>query len=138
MAGSLANGDSSFSAGASAEYRLLPRQNMQLALRGGADMRVTSDRATLTVQPYAGVTAAFNDRIQVGGWGRALLQPATSTSLVGYGVEAGYRVLPGTWLNAGYNIQGFDGIDTGGMYTQPGAYVRLDLTLDETLNGVKK
>ncbi|MDO4246852.1 MAG: hypothetical protein Q4C89_12580, partial [Deinococcus sp.] len=104
VAGSLANGDSSFSAGASAEYRLLPRQNMQLALRGGADMRVTSDRATLTVQPYAGVTAAFNDRIQVGGWGRALLQPATSTSLVGYGVEAGYRVLPGTWLNAGYNI----------------------------------
>ncbi|WP_291424752.1 hypothetical protein [Deinococcus sp.] len=138
VAGSLANGDSSLTAGASAEYRPLSRQNVQLALRAGADMRVTGDRDSLTVQPYAGVTAAFNDRIQVGGWGRALLQPATSTTLIGYGVEAGYRVLPGTWLNLGYNIQGFDGIDTGGLYTRPGAYVRLDLTLDETLNGVKK
>ncbi|WP_291428195.1 hypothetical protein [Deinococcus sp.] len=138
VAGSLANGDSSLTAGASAEYRPLSRQNVQLALRAGADMRVTGDRDSLTVQPYAGVTAAFNDRIQVGGWGRALLQPATSTTLIGYGVEAGYRVLPGTWLNVGYNIQGFDGIGTGNLYTRPGAYVRLDLTLDETLNGVKK
>ena len=132
--GSLSGGQDQLAAGLSADYHLLVRPRLDLNLRGGADLRVLSERATLTYQPYLGVSAALDDRVQIGAWGRALVQPATHTSLYGYGLEAGVRALPGTWLNVGYNFRGFDGVTTG-MYTRPGAYLRLDLTVDETLRG---
>ena len=70
-------------------------------------------------------------RIGVGAWGRALTQPGSGTTQYGYGLEASFRALPGTWITAGYNPQGFTGLGT--TYTKQGAYLRLDLTLDETL-----
>ena len=75
----------------------------------------------------------------MGAWGRALIQPASSTAQVGYGLELSARALPGTWLSLGYNFAGFDGLSTqGGAYTKQGAYLRLDLTLDETVLGGQK
>lgn len=67
----------------------------------------------------------------MGGWARALVQPASSQVLPGYGLEAGVQVLPGTWLSAGYNLAGFEGLPSAGLYTRPGAYLRLDVALDE-------
>lgn len=131
--GSMGGNEPSLSAGVAAEYAQ-PRYSV----RGGVDLRVLlNDRDTLTYQPYIGGTFNLSEKLRVGGWGRALIQPATNTSLTGFGVEAGVRALPGTWLNAGYNFKGFDGL-AGPMYTREGAYLRLDLTLDETLGGTKK
>ncbi len=134
LQGSLAGGNDNVSGGVAAEYR-----QPTFAVRAGFDARMLlSDHDTLTYQPYIGANLYFADRFSVGAWGRALLQPATSTSLYGYGLEAGIKVLPSLWLSAGYNLKGFDGIPTAGFYTKPGLYLRLDLTLDETLNGVRK
>lgn len=130
--GSLGGNEPNLSAGVAAEYAK-PRY----ALRGGLDLRVLlNDRDTLTYQPYLGASVNVSDRFRVGGWGRALIQPSTNTTLSGFGVEGGLRALPGTWLNVGYNFKGFEGL-SGNMYTLPGAYLRLDVTLDETI-GAKK
>ncbi len=132
--GSLAGSTPNLTTGISAEYRQ-PR----LSVRGGVDARMLlQDRDSLTYQPYLGLSANVAQRLRLGAWGRALVQPATQTSIGGYGIEAGFQALPGTWLTAGYNLKGFDGIDTAGLYTRQGAYIRLDLTLDETLNGATK
>ncbi|MFC6592705.1 hypothetical protein ACFP81_12345 [Deinococcus lacus] len=128
--GSLSSRDE-LTAGVAAEYR-----QPSFGLRGGLDARMLlEDSGTLTYQPYFGADAYVMERFKVGGWGRALVQPATDTLLYGYGVEAGYEVLDSTWLTLGYNLAGFDGLDVAGLYTRPGLYVRLDLTLDDTLNG---
>lgn len=134
LQGSLAGGKDAVSAGLAAEYRV-----PTFAVRGGIDARMLlADHDTLTYQPYLGGNVYFADRFSVGAWARALLQPATSINLYGYGLEAGVKAIPGLWLTAGYNLNGFDGIPTAGFYTKQGMYLRLDLTLDETLNGAKK
>ena len=127
-AGSLAGVNPEITAGLSAEYH-----RTGYALRAGLDAReLLSDSASLTLQPSVGATAYIGERFGVGGWGRALIQPAQGGSVVyGYGVEGSVRALPGTWLTAGYNFAGFDGI--GNQYTKQGAYVRLDVTLDDSL-----
>lgn len=117
-----------------AEYRHYSLQNW--AVRGGLDTRtLLSDPASFTLQ--AGLSGMYyiNDRLGVGAWGRMIAQPATQSAQYGYGLEASVRALPGTWLTAGYNPVGFSGI--GSAYTKQGAYLRLDLTLDETLGGGK-
>ncbi|AWN24446.1 hypothetical protein DKM44_03315 [Deinococcus irradiatisoli] len=129
--GSLAGATPEITAGLSAEYH-----RTQYALRAGLDAReLLSDSASFTLQPSLGATAYIGDRFGVGGWGRSLVQPGNGSAVYGYGVEGSVRALPGTWLTAGYNFAGFDGI--GNAYTKPGAYVRLDVTLDETLGGEK-
>ncbi|WP_243760143.1 hypothetical protein [Deinococcus radiodurans] len=125
--GSLGGSRPEASAGVSAEYR-----QGALTVRGGVDARaLLSDPGSLTYQPSLGLRAELNARFSVGGWARALVQPASSQVLPGYGLEAGVQVLPGTWLSAGYNLAGFEGLPSAGLYTRPGAYLRLDVALDE-------
>ena len=145
--GSLAGTTPELTAGISAEYhslKLLSTQDnrgkdaafsarraapLQYALRGGLDARqLLSDSSSLTLQPALGATAYLGDRFGIGVWGRALTQSG-SDPLLGFGLEGSVRALPGTWLTAGYNFAGFDGI--GNQYTKQGAYLRLDVTLDE-------
>ncbi|WP_221089327.1 DUF11 domain-containing protein [Deinococcus aquaedulcis] len=129
--GSLAGGQPELSSNFAAEYR-----QPTWAVRAGLDTRtLLADTGSFTAQLGLGATYYVTDRIGVGGWGRALTQPSTGTTQYGYGLEASYRVLPGTWITAGYNPAGFTGL--GNAYTKQGAYVRLDLTLDETLGGEK-
>ena len=135
LSGSLAGGKPEFSAGAAAEYH-----QPQFALRAGLDSRtLLSDPDSFTYQPSVSCTYYFSDWLGVGAWGRALIQPASSTAQVGYGLELSARALPGTWLSLGYNFAGFDGLSgVSGAYTKQGAFLRLDLTLDETELGGQK
>ncbi|WP_339094599.1 DUF11 domain-containing protein [Deinococcus sp. VB142] len=127
--GSLAGGQPELSFGVSAEYR-----QPTWAVRGGVESRTKlDDRDSFTLQGSLGVTSYLSDRFAVGAWGRALTQPASQTTMYGYGVEGSVRALPGTWLTAGYNFKGFDGLENPATYTRQGAYVRLDLTLDEAV-----
>ncbi|WP_420595133.1 hypothetical protein [Deinococcus sp.] len=146
--GSLAGANPELTAGLSAEYQRIRLPNnedqyrnkdgsfsvrraapFQYALKAGLDARqLLSDSGSLTVQPSFGATAYFGDRFGVGGWGRALIQSG-SGAVYGYGLEGSVRALPGSWLTAGYNFAGFDGI--GNQYTKKGVYLRLDVTLDE-------
>jgi hypothetical protein len=128
--GSLAGNHPEVSFGSTAEYRQ-PRYAVRAGIEGRA---LLSDLDSLTYQPYVGGTVYVTDDIGIGGWGRALIQPASSTVQYGYGLEASLRALPGTWISAGYNFQGFEG-SSGASYTRPGAYLRLDLTLDEAQFG---
>jgi hypothetical protein len=125
--GSLAGGTPELGSGVSAEYR-----QPTWAIRAGADTRsLLNDPGSFTAQASLGGTYYLNDYVGVGGWGRVLAQPSTGTTRLGYGLEASLRALPGTWLTAGYNVRGFEGLPSAGMYTKQGAYLRLDLTLDE-------
>lgn len=131
--GSLAGSNPQATAGIAAEYRAEP-----FRVRGGIDARLLlANTESLTYQPYLGLQySPQGSRWMVGGWGRALIQPSSNTTLFGYGVEGGYEVLNNTWVNVGYNFAGFDGLavpSAAGLYTRPGAYLRLDLTLDETM-----
>ncbi|QFP78177.1 DUF11 domain-containing protein [Deinococcus sp. AJ005] len=129
--GSLAGNKPELSGNLSAEYR-----QPVWAVRGGVDTRtLLNDPGSFTAQAALGGTAYIGERFGVGAWGRVLTQPSTGTTQTGYGLEASVRALPGTWLTAGYNLAGFEGI--GNQYTKKGAYVRLDLTLDETVGGGK-
>ncbi|MFD1732010.1 hypothetical protein ACFSC4_14575 [Deinococcus malanensis] len=131
VSGTLAGGQPELSSNLSAEYR-----QSNYAIRGGLDTRtLLLDRASFTAQASLSGTYYLTDRLGVGAWGRMITQPATGTTEYGYGLEASVRALPGTWITAGYNPLGFSGI--GSTYTKQGAYLRLDLTLDETLGGEK-
>lgn len=135
LSGSLSGGTPELSAGASAEYH-----QPEFAVRAGIDSRtLLNDPDSFTYQPSISGTYYFTDSLGVGAWGRALVQPASATSQIGYGLELSARALPGTWISLGYNFAGFDGLSgQSGAYTKPGAYLRLDLTLDETELGGKK
>ncbi|UTA51697.1 hypothetical protein MSS93_05660 [Deinococcus radiodurans] len=103
-------------------------------MRGGVESRTQlDDRDSFTLQGWLGSSYYLTDRLAVGAWARALTQPASQTTLFGYGVEGSVRPLPGTWLTAGYNFRGFEGFQSSSTYTRQGPYLRLDLTLDETL-----
>ena len=131
QSGSLSGGKPELSAGASVEYH-----TPDLALRGGLDTRtLLSDASSFTYQASLGGTYYPTDFLGVGAWGRTLVQPGSASSQYGYGLEGSLRALPGTWLSVGYNFAGFDGL--GRDYTRQGLYLRLDLTLDETLGGRK-
>ncbi|UBV41691.1 hypothetical protein LAJ19_08500 [Deinococcus taeanensis] len=106
------------------------------AARGGVALRETlNDPASFTWQPTLGATVYVTDRIGLGLTARALIQPATDTTLYGAGVEGSVRLLPGTWATLGYNPTGFQGL--GSTYTKQGAYLRLDLILDEHTGGAR-
>lgn len=128
--GTLAGGNPALTTGLAAEYR-----QPNWAVRAGNDTRLLlDDRGTFSGQAYVGGNYYLNDHLGVGAWGRAFYQPADLQSAVyGYGVEANLRALPGTWVSAGYNFAGFEGLPSGYTYTKPGAYLRLDLTLDESM-----
>ncbi|WP_293915375.1 hypothetical protein [Deinococcus sp.] len=129
--GSLAGAAPELTAGVHAEYH-----RTQYAIRGGLDAReLLSDAQSLTLQPSLSGIYYIGDRFGIGAQGRALVQPATGSPVLGFGVEGSVRALPGTWLTAGYNLAGFEGI--GNLYTKRGLYLRLDLTVDETLGGRK-
>ena len=129
VAGSLAGGQPELSFGVSAAYRL-----PNWAVRGGVESRTQlDDRDSFTLQGWLGSSYYLTDRLAVGAWARGLTQPASQTILFGYGVEGSVRPLPGTWLTAGYNFRGFEGFQSSYTYTRQGPYLRLDLTLDETL-----
>ncbi|WP_369409274.1 DUF11 domain-containing protein [Deinococcus arboris] len=131
VSGSLAGGQPELSSNLAAEYR-----QPTWAVRAGLDTRtLLSDSGSFTAQLGLGATYYVTDRIGVGAWGRALTQPGSGSTQYGYGLEASFRALPGTWITAGYNPAGFTGL--GNAYTKQGAYLRLDLTLDETLGGEK-
>ena len=133
LQGTLAGTAPELNTGLSAEYR-----QPAWALRGGLETRtLLADQGSFTWQGSLGATAYLGERFGVGAWGRVLSQPASQTTGYGVGLEGSFRALPGTWLTAGYNFKGFDGLTSSAAYTRPGAYVRLDLTLDETL-GQKK
>ncbi|WP_235910348.1 DUF11 domain-containing protein [Deinococcus kurensis] len=125
--GTLAGNQPELSSNLAAEYR-----QPTWAMRAGLDTRtLLNDPGSFTAQLGLGGTYYVTDRVSIGAWGRALTQPGSGTTQYGYGLEASYRALPGTWITAGYNPQGFTGLGT--TYTKQGAYLRLDLTLDETL-----
>jgi hypothetical protein len=127
VTGTLAGTAPEFSTNLAAEYR-----QPQWAVRAGVDTRtLLSDPDSFTAQLGLGGTYYFAERFGVGAWGRMITQPGSSTTQYGYGLEGSVRVLPGTWLTAGYNPAGFDGL--GSAYTRPGAYLRLDLTIDESV-----
>lgn len=125
--GTLAGNQPELSSNLAAEYR-----QPTWAARAGLDTRtLLNDPGSFTAQLGLSGTYYLTDRIGIGAWGRALTQPGSGTTQYGYGLEASYRALPGTWITAGYNPQGFTGL--GNTYTKQGAYLRLDLTLDDTL-----
>lgn len=127
--GSLAGNNPEVTAGVSAEYH-----RNQYAVRAGLDAReLLNDTDSLTLQPSLSATAYIGNRFGIGAQGRALIQPGTSSTIYGYGLEGSIRALPGTWLTGGYNFAGFDGI--GNAYTKQGAYVRLDVTIDDSILG---
>ncbi len=127
VSGTLAGGAPELSSNLSAEYR-----QANWAVRGGLDTRtLLNDRGSFTVQGSVGGTYYVTDYFGVGAWGRAISQPGTGQSEYGLGLEASVRALPGTWVTAGYNPVGFDGL--GNTYTRKGAYLRVDLTLDDSL-----
>ncbi len=127
VTGTLAGNQPELSSNLAAEYR-----QPTWAARAGLDTRtLLNDPGSFTAQLGLGGTYYVTDRVGIGAWGRALTQPGSGTTQYGYGLEASFRALPGTWITAGYNPQGFTGLGT--TYTKPGAYLRLDLTLDETL-----
>ncbi|MDO4263844.1 MAG: DUF11 domain-containing protein, partial [Deinococcus sp.] len=128
--GTLAGDNPAFTTGLVAEYR-----QPNWALRAGSDTRLLlDDRGTFSGQAFVGGNYYLNEYLGVGAWGRAFYQPADLPgALYGYGVEANLRALPGAWVSAGYNFAGFDGLPSGYTYTKPGAYLRLDLTLDESM-----
>lgn len=130
--GSLAGEHPEFSAGLSAELH-----RSTWALRAGLDTRtLLNDPGSFTAQLGLGATAYVTERFGLGVWGRALTQPGSGSAQYGYGLEASIRALPGTWLTAGYNLRGFDGLPSA-TYTKPGAYLRLDVTLDDTVGDRK-
>ncbi|MGM9320452.1 DUF11 domain-containing protein [Deinococcus aquaticus] len=125
--GTLAGNQPELSSNFAAEYR-----QPTWAVRAGLDTRaLLNDPGSFTAQFGASGTYYVTDRIGIGAWGRAITQPASQNTQYGYGLEASLRALPGTWITAGYNPAGFTGI--GNTYTRQGAYLRLDLTIDETL-----
>ncbi|SMB85586.1 hypothetical protein [Deinococcus hopiensis] len=131
--GTLAGDKPELSSGVSAEYR-----QASWAVRGGVDTRnLLNDPGSLTVQTSLGGTLYLTNRFGVGGWARMLMQPESRQNVLGYGVEGSVLALPGTWLTAGYNFAGFDGLPSAGTYSKQGLYIRLDLTLDETLGSRK-
>lgn len=130
--GTLAGGQPELSSNLSAEYH-----QPTFAVRAGVDTRtLLNDPDSFTVQAGVSGTYYLTDRFGLGLWAHALTQPASQTTLTGFGLEGSYNVLPGTWLTAGYNLSGFDGISKT-LYTRPGLYLRLDLTLDDTLGDRK-
>ncbi|GHF88169.1 hypothetical protein GCM10017782_26770 [Deinococcus ficus] len=130
--GSLAGGQPELSSNLSAEYR-----QPEFQVRGYFDTRtLLSDTDTFTAQFGVNGTFYLTNTFGVGGWAHLLMQPSSQTNVFGYGLEATYNLLPGTWISAGYNFAGFDGLSRT-YYTRPGFYLRLDLTIDETLGGQK-
>ncbi|UQN07230.1 DUF11 domain-containing protein [Deinococcus sp. QL22] len=128
ISGSLAGGKPELTSNFAAEYR-----QPTWAVRAGVDTRtLLNDRGSFTAQVGLGGTYYVTDRIGIGAWGRALTQLSSGITQYGYGLEASFRALPGTWITAGYNPAGFTGL--GNAYTKQGAYLRLDLTLDEQVN----
>ena len=107
------------------------------ALRGGiAGRMLLNNRDSLTYQVSASGTYFVTDKLGLGLAGRALMQPATGYAGYSVGIEGSYRVLPGAWVTLGYNPVGFTGIGSN-IYTRQGAYLRLDLMLDDNQpNGV--
>ncbi|MDT9165690.1 hypothetical protein RSW31_24750, partial [Escherichia coli] len=88
-------------------------------VRGSFDTRtLLSDTDTFTAQFGVNGTFYLTNTFGVGGWAHLLMQPSSQTNLYGYGLEATYNLLPGTWISAGYNIKGFDGISRT-YYTRP-------------------
>lgn len=131
--GILAGNNPELSTGFSAEYR-----QPTWAVRGGAETRtLLKDTGSFTWQAHLGGTAYITNRFGFGAWGGMIAQPASGYQATGYGVEGSVLALPGAWLTAGYNFKGFEGLPSAGTYTRQGAYLRLDLTLDETLGGKK-
>lgn len=127
--GSLAGNDPKLLWGLSAEYR-----RPAWAVRAGVDTRtLLDDDDSFTAQYYASGKYYLTDYLALGAWAHLLSQPSTDLSMWGYGVEGSVRALPGFWLSAGYNFKGFDGLDITNIYTKKGLYLRVDLTLDETL-----
>lgn len=105
------------------------------ALRGGiAGRMLLKQPESATYQVSASGTYYVTDRLGLGLAGRALLQPATGYQAYSFGVEGSVRALPGTWVTLGYNPLGFSGINSN-LYTRQGAYVRLDLMLDDAQYG---
>jgi len=129
LQGSLGGTQPELSTGLSAEYR-----QPTWAVRGGVETRtLLNDTDSFTLQAQIGGTAYLTDRFGLGAWGRMITQPASSNTAYGFGLEASVRPLAGTWLTAGYNPVGFVGLPSAGTYTRQGAYLRLDLTIDENL-----
>ncbi|WP_229780936.1 hypothetical protein [Deinococcus malanensis] len=129
--GTLAGGQPELSSSLAAIYHQ-PR----FAVRAGMDSRtLLNDAGSFTVQGSLSGTYYVTDRVGLGAWGHILSHPSTGTTVTGFGLEGSYRVLPGTWLTAGYNPVGFTGISN--TYTKQGLYLRLDLTLDDSLGGNK-
>lgn len=103
----------------------------QFALRGGiAGRMLLNQPESLTYQLSASGTYYVTDRLGLGLAARALMQPASGTTLYSAGIEGSFRALPGTWVTLGYNPVGFSGIGSN-LYTRQGAYLRLDLMLDD-------
>ncbi|WP_425146920.1 hypothetical protein [Deinococcus sp.] len=103
----------------------------QFALRAGvAGRMLLADTGSLTFQPSVSGMYYLNDSLGIGVAGRAVFQPSSGYSAYSLGLEGSFRALPGTWVTLGYNPVGFDGI-SGNVSTRQGAYLRLDLMLDE-------
>lgn len=100
-------------------------------LRAGvAGRMLAGDPQSLTFQPSASATYHLTDNFGLGLAGRALFQPGSNYSAYSLGLEASARLIPGTWVTLGYNPLGFDGVAQS-LYTRRGAYIRLDLMLDD-------
>ncbi len=130
--GTLANNAPELSSDFAVEYHL-----RDSGVRGYLDTRnILNDEGSFTAQAGLNGQAYLSDSLAIGAWGHVMTQPASETTQYGYGIEGSVKVIPGTWLSVGYNPVGFSGI--GQMYTKQGLYLRLDMALDETLNGLKK
>ncbi|PNY79535.1 DUF11 domain-containing protein [Deinococcus koreensis] len=126
--GSLADGAPSLLGQTDLEYH-----QPDYALRAGLAARARlNDASSLTWQPSLGATYYPTPRLGLGARLQASLQPGTGINRYGLGLEGSVRALPGAWITLGYNVLGFDSV-TSAM-TRPGAYLRLDLVLDEQPN----
>ncbi|WP_027483739.1 hypothetical protein [Deinococcus pimensis] len=113
-------------AAASTEYH-----EAALAVRGDLALRERpADPGARAAQFGLGATWWATDTYGLGAALRVLTLPTLGDTRVALGLEAGARVLPGVRATLGFNLLGYeDGL--GDVPTRHGAYLRLDVGLDE-------
>jgi len=101
----------------------------RLELRESFAAAVPLGGAALTLQGLGLARYWVSDRLAFGVQGGLAYQPGADLASL-FGAEANYSFLPGWALTAGYNLLGFDS-NLGNQPTKKGAYLKLDLMLDE-------
>jgi len=112
-----------------AQDKILTLRTNRLELRESLAAAVPLGGAAPTLQGLGLARYWASDRLAFGVQGGLAYQPGADLASM-FGLEASYSFLPGWALTAGYNFLGFD-LNLGNQPTKKGAYLKLDLMLDE-------